>query len=302
MNRIPAVRRLAVTTALAIALFHTACIEFDRQVVSYRVDRQADTLLIFQNYLGIYGADAEHELTEQEIQQLRSVLENERTFFFANWIFELNVSQMDQAIRTLHEEEVGSPGRRELNARLRKAVKTLRDNLTINNGPFYLDAKGHLSGVQMVRITRLSTVVKAVNDGIQANLQRDLLTKDLPPERRHLTERAVADKAPFLEIEGNQIRFRHPMTAEAFRREFTESENVDKNLQRLREAGIVVTHKDGELRAAVGKVGDRVTRVAMDTFEKPYRGNALAHVQKTGIAVEPEYGAARAAREFLGTE
>lgn len=302
MKRFPPLRYLVVLAGLAIALLQTACIEFDRQIMSYRLDAKADTLLIFQNYLGIYGGDNENVLSDQEVAQLRSVLEGERTFFFYNWIFELNVSQLEQTAGNLGEDQADSDRERALYARARKAVKTLRENLTINNGPFYLDPEGRLSGVQMVRITKLTKVVTAVNDGIRAMLQRNLLVKDLDPEERRLTERALAERRPYLTVEGNRISFRYPMTGEGFRRDFAKPESGDADLRRLRAAGISVTHENGEFRASVGKVEDRVTRVAMDTFEKPYRENALHHTQQARIAVEPEYDAARATREFLGAE
>jgi len=298
MNTPIRLRRLVPVALLAVALLHTACIEFDRQVLTYRVDTAADELRIFQDYHGIYGADQEEELTKQEIQQLRSVLETERTFFFANWIFEFNVPQMEEAVEELVEED-DSPRKRELRASARQAVKTLRENLTINNGPFYLDADGHLSGVQMVRIGNLSRVVAAVNDGVRAMMEYNLLIKELDAEDRKLIERALQKKRPYLQVKGNRLTFRHPMTVTVFRRDFAKSDTGEDNFRRLRAAGINVTHEDGEIRVNVGREKDRVTRVAMDTFEKPYRENVLRYTQQARLPVEPEYDVAKAAREFL---
>ena len=58
-----------------------------------------DTLVIWQHYEGIYGEDNEHGLSETEREQLHSVVNGERTFFFANWIFEYNAQSIDQFIK-----------------------------------------------------------------------------------------------------------------------------------------------------------------------------------------------------------
>ncbi|MBG87739.1 MAG: hypothetical protein CMO80_12660 [Verrucomicrobiales bacterium] len=80
---------------LAIALPMLAgCIEWDHQEVRYRYDAKADRLRIFQNYEGIYGADKKDSLSSSERSQLKSVLAGGRTFFFANWIVEINLPEV----------------------------------------------------------------------------------------------------------------------------------------------------------------------------------------------------------------
>ena len=73
---------------VCLALF-TGCLEFEQQTLTYRYDAKTDTLRIFQSYQGIFGADAKDGLSQDELAQLDSVLTGQRTFFFANWIFEL---------------------------------------------------------------------------------------------------------------------------------------------------------------------------------------------------------------------
>jgi hypothetical protein len=57
------------------------CIEFERQSVTYAYDAPTDTLKIFQNYHGIFGGDATNSLSKEELNQLDSVLNSQRTFF-----------------------------------------------------------------------------------------------------------------------------------------------------------------------------------------------------------------------------
>ncbi len=98
------------TTLLRIGLLLLACaisgcVEFQEQTMSYRYDKAADELRIFQDYRGIFGggdgADSTPgtELSGREQGELASVLEGQRTFFFANWIFEYD----REAMQTLRE-------------------------------------------------------------------------------------------------------------------------------------------------------------------------------------------------------
>ena len=55
--------------------------DFEKQTMVYRHYPKADTLVIWQQYEGIYGDDGFEGLSLEEIDQLHSVLEGERTFF-----------------------------------------------------------------------------------------------------------------------------------------------------------------------------------------------------------------------------
>jgi mRNA-degrading endonuclease RelE of RelBE toxin-antitoxin system len=227
------------------------------------------------------------------------VLEGERTFFFANWIFEFNVRQMEEASDSIGAD-ASSVKERALASRMRQAVRTLRENLTINNGTFYLDAKGHLGGVQRVRIGNLSRVVDTVNDGLHAFIELRLLSHKLDPEEQPLYRRALTDPSAFLTVKGNRLTFRFPMSEAAFRREIAKPETDDADLRRLRQAEIHVTHADGEFRVIIGREDERVTTISLDTFEKPYRPNVLRHLETKGTPIPATFHPARAASEYLG--
>ena len=81
--------KIAVFFSLGFLLLLCGCLEFEEQSMSYRYDEKTDTLYIFQDYRGIAASSGE-KLSADEVQQLESVIKTERTFFFANWIFEFN--------------------------------------------------------------------------------------------------------------------------------------------------------------------------------------------------------------------
>src|SRR5439155_20837429 len=83
----------------------TGCLEFEDQTLTYRYDAGTDTLRIFQDYHGIFGADDTAKVTEAEVEQLDSVLKGQRTFFFANWILEYNREQLRELLQELKDPQ-----------------------------------------------------------------------------------------------------------------------------------------------------------------------------------------------------
>ena len=82
--------------AAAILLLTSSCIEFEKQTLTFRYDRTEERLRIFQVYEGIFGGERQEGLKDDEKKQLDSVFERERTFFFANWIWEYDRASTDK--------------------------------------------------------------------------------------------------------------------------------------------------------------------------------------------------------------
>src|SRR5436190_1284717 len=72
----------------------TGCLEFKEQTLAFRHDLKNDSLRIFQEYHGIFGAAKPESLSQEEEEQLHSVLTTQRTLLFTNWIFEFNNTAM----------------------------------------------------------------------------------------------------------------------------------------------------------------------------------------------------------------
>ena len=70
----------------------------------YRHYPKADTLVIWQQYEGIYGDDGFEGLSPKEIDQLHSVLEGQRTFFFSNWITDYNAQQLADEVAKMRDK------------------------------------------------------------------------------------------------------------------------------------------------------------------------------------------------------
>ena len=82
--------RLLIAPPCLLICCLTGCLEFARQGLFFRHDPTTDTRHIFQDYQGIFGAEDPARLTEAEREQMASVMQQERTFFFRNWITEHN--------------------------------------------------------------------------------------------------------------------------------------------------------------------------------------------------------------------
>ena len=168
-------------TLLALAAMLAGCIEFDRQTVTYEHDAQADTLRIHQTYHGLYGADDVTKLTDTERDQLADVMRGQRTFFFANWIFELNVERLQTTLA-----ESGVPETNSLKEAQRRAttnlVALLIANVRVENGNFYADDQGRPCGTQRVTLRQVSKLIEAGNAVIRRGLEVELKDQTTPAE------------------------------------------------------------------------------------------------------------------------
>src|SRR5205814_7227167 len=98
-------KRLFPLFSVACLALFTGCLDFEQQTLTYRYDAKTDTLRVFQSYQGIFGADTRDGLSQDELAQLDSVLTGQRTFFFANWIFEYNRDQLRETVEKLKQSD-----------------------------------------------------------------------------------------------------------------------------------------------------------------------------------------------------
>ena len=152
--------RMKVALPWLVLCLLTGCLEFERQSLSFRHDLANDTLYIFQDYQGIFGVENPARLTEAEREQMASVMQQERTFFFANWIAEYN--------RKLFMEKQQTPkGELDANeayeASLRALLQVALANIKVENLGFYLNREHRLCGAQRVTVKHVSKVVEALN-------------------------------------------------------------------------------------------------------------------------------------------
>jgi hypothetical protein len=276
--------------APAALLLLAGCIEFESQTLSYRYDAKSDTIHIFQDYHGIFGEAASADdpnapLTQREIDQLASVWTTERTFFFSNWIVELNLAETRDKLADA-SDVAENPLERTVDERMRGLMQLFLANTRISDGPYYLDADGHLCGVQRVTITHVTDIVAAGNELIRAMLQVEAQNSDRPAVMKALYARAATATKPFIEIEGNRITVRYPMLADDYEKALAEAKTDDKDdLARLTAAGVRVSFAEEWMTASFGRTDSTFEELTMPFSVKPYRPTALEHVREHyGIA------------------
>ena len=291
--------------AAVLCLLLTGCLEFERQTLTYQYDAKTDTLRIFQNYQGIFGVDKKDELSAQELEQLQSVLNTQRTFFFANWIAEFSRDSISEELAKSKTPEADeTPAGTAARGRLGTLLQLLLDNVRVENGGLYLDDKGKLCGVQRVTFTHFSNLLVAGNevirDALKAESKKDSSDASLTAEERALYAKSAAGPAHYIQIEGNQIRFRFPTTRAKFEENFGSTAGVNKLLEEFRPFGGTLAFAENEMKWSIGKPAAKTTRVTLSVSDKPYVPNLLTAVKKQSIAVREKFDPEAAAKDFLG--
>lgn len=275
-------RKLLLFLALGLGL--TGCIEFERQTMSYQHDAAADTLRIHQTYHGIYGADDVARLSDAERDQLSSVMKGRRTFFFANWIFELNIEAFRAGLA-----EAAAPKSNSLEEAHRRATTNLLTlliaNVQIENGKFFLNEQGQPCGTQRVTLRNVSKLLTAGNALMRKALEVEMKGKETAAERE-LINRSLARPEPFLALTGQQLRFRFPLSATEFDQLGADDEKLKRFFAEFVRLGGVMQHEHGELHVRFGRPDARRETVTLPMAgKKSYVGNALPHLREAhGLA------------------
>jgi hypothetical protein len=281
--------------ATAAALLVAGCLNFQEQTMTYRYDSATDALRIFQDYHGIFGDSQPGRLSDDELEQLDSVLESERTFFFGNWIFELNRVEMVRELATLRKGRLAetSPSA----ARLEAFLALVLDNLHIRNGPVYFDCRGRLSGVQEVTVTHVTALIAAFNEFLVDRLREQAAAPHIPERQRALFLAAAAEHREFASRSGNAFVFRWPETAESYQEKFDSPEGRE-HLKLLRANGIDVSFANDEMQWRFGSSGAAVTAITLRVSEREYWPNAVDSVRER-VTILDAFDASAAAQKFL---
>ncbi|HBC89410.1 MAG TPA: hypothetical protein DCZ94_20920 [Lentisphaeria bacterium] len=218
-------------------MFCTSCIEFERQDLWFRYDQKSDVLRIFSLYKGIFAEGEEFDGTEK--QELSSVMVGGRTFFFSNWITEYHASKFKEMLDELSsnvkdEQEIAADYDKSAKAipleEYRKnwlaakescsgLLKLLLDNVSIQNGKFFIKEEGKLSGWQFVEIKNASELAKASNRAINQTMgilpDVDKLT-ELSPESIALWLKAGKENHQWLSFENGVLIVRIPLSQDDF--------------------------------------------------------------------------------------
>ena len=270
---------------LTVILALTGCIEFERQTLTYEHDAAADTLLIHQTYHGIYGAADLSQLSAQEQGQLADVMSNQRTFFFANWIFELNVKSFKETLTNNAEPETDLLKETQRRATT-NMLALLVTNVCVENGEFYLNDEGRPCGTQRVTIRNVSKLLAAGNEATR-RLWEVELKGDRAAEERELIKASLARPEPFFSLAGQQINFRYPLARAEYDQLGADDPKHWKHLisEFIRQGG-TMTHENGEIRLRFGRIDAKRETVTLPMAGKEnYRPNTVAHLrEKYGVS------------------
>lgn len=284
---------------LLVALLVAGCLEFAGQTVSFQHDPRTDTLRIFQDYHGIFGADQTNALSAQELEQLDSVLKTQRTFFFANWIFEFDRNRFFEDLADLKdpekrkdkEKDLDEDGVKSLERLLRAAV----NNIHVENGDFYRDAHGRLCGVQRVTITNASKLVAALNGFIPALLRSQAKEESRSSEERAALRRAAERGGELVQLRGNTLKLRWPMPRSEYDALLAEKPPV---LQAFRKSGGKISFEQDEMHLEIGPGTQPFTTVTLPVSSHSYVGNVIPALQGRA-QIRASYNSEEAARKFV---
>ena len=277
-------RPVQLATLLLCLSALTGCIEFERQTVTYEHDAQADTLRIHQTYHGLYGADDVTQLSEKEREQLASVMKGQRTFFFANWISELDVEGFKEDLDRSTDPKTNSLEEAHRRAET-NLLALLVANVRVENGRFFLNEKGQPCGTQRVTIRHVSKLLAAGNAFMRKALEVEMKGKETAAEREFINS-SLARPEPFLSLTGQQLRFHSPFPRADFDKLGADDEKLRHFLAEFVRSGGEMSHERGEIHVRFGRPDATRESVTLPMAGKEsYRGNALSHIRDSyGLA------------------
>jgi hypothetical protein len=279
------VNRLHNFPLLLLLFSFSSCIEFEQEKLTYIHDEEKDELRVTLTYEGIFGnldkgqnsqngpddITTKDNLNQKQIEQLESVLEQKRAFFFNNWLFEYNQITLKEILKK-EEEELTTKDKVFGNPE-KELIKSLLAELEIENVGFYLDAKGRLCGAQTLRLSNVSKVITMANKVLGRQLKARLPEmKDFSPETITLIRKKLKDEFPFIRIQGNLLHLSMIMNRPD---QVKFSEN---SLTQLPD-GIRIDFSDEILSMKCGGIDDEKGTLSRECFNG-YQTNALNYVRE----------------------
>jgi hypothetical protein len=283
-------KRLMITWPVLLTVLLSGCLEFERQEMVFRHDAASDSLYIFQDYRGIFGADDPARLTEAETEQMASVMKSERTFFFGNWVAEFSRPGFAEKLQAPKGELDADPV---FEGALRALMGACLTNIQVENVGFYLNGKGQLCGAQRVTIRHISKVLSALNGCLRLHLRREANKWGMLKEARRALYAFVDAGEEVLRLEGNRVEIHWPTTEEDYQQFKAETPQARAFL----ESGGALQFSNGMAIATLGQRDGRVVVVSLPFSQKRYATNGLGEAKKYGI--KESFDPAAAAKAFL---
>ena len=299
-KQLPVRSRVLRLFALLPMVWLTGCLEFEDQTLTYRYDPGTDTLRIFQDYHGIFGADDTAKLTDPEVEQLDSVLKGQRTFFFANWIFEYNREQLRELLQELKDPQKRKEITETASARFEKLLTLAVDNVRVENNGFYFDAKGRLCGSQKVTVTRVTKLIAAGNDALREMIKAEAGKQETSADDKAVLLKAEAGPGDFIQLQGTALTVRVPMTPREYAEMMDPGSSDARLFTEFKRQGGRISMANDLVTFGLGAPTNAVTALTLPMAKKPYVPNAVDAVRKRE-SIREKFDESSAARAFLNS-
>jgi hypothetical protein len=204
-------RCLLYTTFLALLVGGTctegSCVQFDGQTVLLHHDAGGDRLNALLIYRNVHSTADD---MSDAIHQVEKIRDGARWFAFAsNWPIMFNIDD-------LLDDDFDTP-------EAAAFVALLGENIEVRSEPAWLDAAGHLTGAQLIRASRASSLLAAANEALLAPLRTEEGLAEFAeemslddPESVALMREAMRRGHTFLELRGSALTFALPASDEGF--------------------------------------------------------------------------------------
>ena len=283
--------RLHSFPLLLLLFSFSSCIEFEQEKLTYIHDEEKDELRVTLTYEGIFGnldkgqnsqngpndLATENRLNQKQIEQLESVLEQKRAFFFSNWIFEYDQRTLSEILTkdkpTTERSVFGKPEK--------ELIQSLIKEVTVENVGFFRNEKGKLCAAQTLKISNASGIIEQANEvlgrQVKARIQemREERDRKVPnaftAATIDLIENRVREGFPFIKIQGNLITITLIMTP-------PDQERISKSTLKDLPKGARIEFQDEALLIKIGTGHAQQSRLSKKCFEG-YWPNALNHIQ-----------------------
>ena len=276
-----------------ICLTLSSCIEFENQEIVYEHDIEKDELRLVLRYEGIFGnldkgqnskkdskdIATKKTLNEKQIEQLESVINEKRAFFFTNWIFEYSPKTLPQFLEeTIKRNDNGRFGKPE-----QDLIKALIENIELQNIGFHKNGQGQLCGAQTLRIQNFSEVLKLSNRVIRRQtiahvpqlreeLAKGEVRNSISEENIQFLVKKMKDPYPFIQIDGNLLSFQFPNL-------YPDSVSIKQSISNELPKGTRIIQKDRNIIIAMGTKDGASGKISKKCFDG-YWPNAKNYMEE----------------------
>ena len=271
----------------------SSCIEFENQKIIFNHNPENDELHLVIRYQGIFGnleqdqnsqkspsdIASKDSLNQKQIEQIESVLQEKRAFFFSNWIFEYSPKTLPQLLEDIIK--------RNDNGRFDKPeqdlIKALIENVELQNVGFYKNGQGQLCGAQTLNIQNFSKVIELSNhvirrqtiahipqmreEGIKGNVGNAVSEESI-----QFLEKKMKDPYSFIQMNGNLLTFQFPNL-------YSETENITLSLLKDLPQGANIRLKNGNVTIEIGAKNEASGKVTKKCFDG-YVPNAKNYLEE----------------------